>query len=162
MNIYLLPDPHLGHKRIVEGGHRPEGFEAKIMNVISKTVRADDILIVLGDVSFLQEKLWQETLRSVCKGKMWLTLGNHDTRSLTWYMERGWDFVGESIRLNYFSKDILFSHKPTDSDADINIHGHLHNMGHRLGYYHLIPEYHKLLEIESEIKLFNLKKICNN
>lgn len=161
MNIWLLPDGHLGHKMIVGKGYRKKGFEWEIIKEISRCVQKEDVLVLLGDVSITNtddERMWHKMIRMNCKGKLWLTLGNHDRRTITWYMREGYDFVADSIRITQFTKDILLSHKPTSSDADLNIHGHLHNTGHRSNY-EQIEGYHKLLEIESKIKLFKLEDV---
>jgi hypothetical protein len=58
-------------------------------------------------------------------------------------------------------KRILFTHKPQPvGDYDINVHGHLHNTGHRDEEYQAIKHDGQLLiEIESSFDIKNLDKL---
>lgn len=128
MNYWLVTDTHFGHLRIVtDFGFRPKGFEDLIIKNIQRDVKADDVLIHLGDISFDNDAFWHEQLKSINCAR-WLVLGNHDKRSAKWYLEHGWHFVAESFILNVFGCKILFSHVPkVDSGYGINIHGHFHD-----------------------------------
>ena len=67
------------------------------------------------------------------KCKKILVKGNHDSKSNSWYLEHGWDFVCEEFKDTLYGKNILFSHYPKvwDGVYDLNIHGHFHNSDHR-------------------------------
>jgi calcineurin-like phosphoesterase family protein len=130
MNYWGVADTHLGHNLLhtEEYGGRPIGFEETTLSKITKTVMPNDVLIHFGDVAFYKDEYWNLRLRESCKGKMWLVRGNHDKKSSSWYLEHGWDFVGDEILLNIFGKRVLMTHRPAiDGDYDLNIHGHLHN-----------------------------------
>ena len=68
-----------------------------------------------------------------------LVKGNHDHKSRQWYYEHGWDFVCKQFYDVFFGKRVLFSHEPKQNQIrpdgtkmyDYNIHGHLHEDGHR-------------------------------
>ena len=130
-NFWIITDTHFGHKGIVEAGHRPEKFELKILSGLMY-LEPEDIVIHLGDVAFSFPNIWTDRLRRHVPGKLWLTRGNHD-KSTGWYLERGFDFVGEAISLKWQGQKILFSHEPQAElgDHDVNIHGHIH-----LGVHH--------------------------
>jgi calcineurin-like phosphoesterase family protein len=157
MNPWIITDTHLGHASLVEDKFRPAGFEDKILRGLENCFRgrsdwtenlstADDTLIHLGDVCFGDDEKWNKLITG-WHGKKWLVRGNHDKKSDTYYLEHGWDWVGESMVLTAFGKKILFSHmpQPIQSTAvfpgkdgsmhmanvsyDLNIHGHFHTFG---------------------------------
>ena len=135
MKHWVISDTHLGHEACKKFCGRPDHFEDKILKACEQ-IAEDDVLIHLGDVSFHDDHYWQGLLRIAVKGKLWLVRGNHDSRSDTWYLNEGWDFVADQMTLKRFGKIIVFSHTPVaDNGYDFNIHGHFHNT-----YHHLEPE----------------------
>jgi calcineurin-like phosphoesterase family protein len=142
MNPWIIADTHLGHVGLTEDGFRPAGFSERIIKSLTNVLKPGDLLIHLGDVCFGDDEKWNRALTSL-PGKKWLLIGSsHDKKSMTWYIEHGWDWVGESMVLNVFGKRILFSHVPqvVESSAllvghysqvkyDLNIHGHFHTFG---------------------------------
>lgn len=167
-NYWLMSDPHLGHKRIIGFGSRKPGFEQKMLKSIKSVVRSDDVLICLGDVAFGEVDLWHRRLCGL-PGTKWLIRGNHDDKSMQWYMDRGWDFVAETAVVKFLGKKILFSHVPAikpvgDSfpshSPDINIHGHMHGMlfgnAHPSDPEH-VPGWHYEIHMEHTMAPVNLK-----
>jgi len=129
VNIWLTTDTHFGHENIISFCNRPKNFEQLILRRMKSTITKNDILIHLGDIAWRDEKLWNETLTSIPSKRKWLVRGNHDKRSISWYLERGWDFVGDQITLDIYGKKVVLSHIPVvDNGYDINIHGHFHNI----------------------------------
>jgi len=131
---WIISDTHFGHRNLEHKCNRPILFEKNILNGIKSMVKnskKNDVLIHLGDIAFKNELVWHDTLTELFKEtgiKRWLVLGNHDNKSNHWYLNNGWDFVGENITIKYKNKIILFSHKPIkDNGYDFNIHGHFHN-----------------------------------
>lgn len=126
MNYWLISDTHLGHTAMTERFYRPEGFEEGIYSAL-EVIEPGDVLIHLGDVAF-RPGLHEEFHRHVNKDvKRWLVRGNHDQASYKWYLEHGWDFVAENIRLNIYGEWILLTHIPVHpATTGINIHGHTH------------------------------------
>lgn len=62
-------------------------------------------------------------------GRKTLVRGNHDKHSNSWYMNNGFDFSCDAMLF----RNIWFTHKPADflpDGAELNIHGHLHNIWH--------------------------------
>lgn len=131
MRIWITTDTHLSHARMIEFG-RPEDYEEKIFKSFAP-IKEDDVLLHLGDVCIGQDDFNHKRLLDAIPGKKWLVRGNHDRKSNSWYMDRGWDFVGEKILFRHMGKNILFSHvpSPVTGDIDLNIHGHLHDNDHR-------------------------------
>jgi calcineurin-like phosphoesterase family protein len=94
-----------------------------------RNIAAQDTLIHLGDVIFYNYADLKDILDGI-PGRKVLTMGNHDKRNATWYMNHGFTFAADAIVMG----NIMFSHKPIKdfpSGVEYNVHGHLHNTGHR-------------------------------
>jgi len=131
MKIWIISDSHFGHKNIIKYCNRPENFAEIILINLLKYVREDDVLLHLGDVCFKDFDGFHNQYIKPLQCKKWLVKGNHDNASNSFYLKY-WDFVGDSISLAHHKKNILFTHIPREKhEYDINIHGHLHNSGHR-------------------------------
>lgn len=135
--IWLLPDTHFGHQKLIQDSLRPYGFNDRILNNARRNTKEGDILIHLGDVCIGSEASWNTMFCNMVHAvdaKCWLTTGNHDKKSVSWYMNQGWDFAGDAIRLNMFGYRIMLSHRPLKwvGQYDINIHGHMHGNDHRV------------------------------
>lgn len=163
MNHWIMTDNHLGHHRLHEEelGGRPVGFEETILKNIGAIVQPNEVYIDLGDVAIYQHETWHNRLRQACRGKMILVRGNHDSKSIGWYYDHGWDFVADEILIEAFGKRLLFTHRPAqDSDRfDFNIHGHFHHNRHH-------PEIatmhkHILVSIEHAYRPVSLRKLIN-
>lgn len=129
MNPYIITDTHLGHAKLSEDLLRPKGFSEKIIKHLEEVLNRDSLLIHLGDVSFTEDESWNIRLTEL-PGKKYLIPGNHDKRSMSWYLSKGWDAVCHTMSFNLFGKKILFSHMPVVADGyDINVHGHFHDFG---------------------------------
>jgi calcineurin-like phosphoesterase family protein len=132
--FWISADFHAGHARMLEDGFgaRPKGYEDRLFKNLQETVGVGDIFINLGDFCFYHEIEWHQRLQQATPAKKWLVLGNHDHKSVNWYLAHGWDFAGENLTLDMHGKKILFSHRPVRSgEWDLNIHGHWHNNDHR-------------------------------
>lgn len=164
MNCLITSDTHLGHCKLVTSGERPLNFERLILDNHKNAISEKDVLIHLGDVCLHKELHWHNIFLSKIKCKRWLIKGNHDKRSNTWYLDKGWDFVADSIVLKMFGKTILFTHKPEiklySDSFDINIHGHLHNDNHRDFDFPFLSNYHINVAMEdNNYAPFNLFKL---
>lgn len=125
--IWLTTDTHFGHANMVKLCHRPEDFEKKIIDNWYQVVKPDDIVIHLGDVTW-HVKDYLDDVVAKLPGKKILVRGNHDEKSLMYYMKHGFDLAVDSLSMKYRGLDILFTHEPKIfHEHDINIHGHLHN-----------------------------------
>ncbi len=132
MKIWLITDTHFGHEKMREYCNRPIRFEDKIFSELEK-IPDDDLLIHLGDICIGKDEYWHTVLAEL-PFKKWLIRGNHDSKSLSWYLGHGWDYVGDEIKLTFEGKKLLLSHTPLPigDDYDLMIHGHFHNTLHRL------------------------------
>lgn len=131
-NYWIISDTHFGHKKLVELANRPKNFEEKIIKNIIHCIKPNDICIHLGDICIGNDEYWNSYITSIIPCKKWLTIGNHDKKSINKYLDYGWKFVSESFSIELFGHNILFSHKPQlDNGYSINIHGHLHDDNHR-------------------------------
>lgn len=122
---YVITDTHFGHEDIKTLANRPDNYEDLIIKSWNNLVKADDIVICLGDMAWSLSDL--ELFKDL-KGKKILTLGNHDRFATTKYYQY-FDFVCNEFSMSYKGFDIIFSHAPKIfHDCDINIHGHLHGL----------------------------------
>ena len=129
---YLISDMHFGHSNIIKYENRPFSdaleMDAAIVHNWNSIVKADDLVYVLGDVSFYpKEKTLQIT--NQLNGRKLLILGNHDLgRSETFWIDAGFTFVSKyPICLDEF---YWLSHEPmflTEAMPYVNIHGHIHS-----------------------------------
>lgn len=143
--IYISSDTHFNHKRIASLCNRPENHEAILWAGINR-LTTKDCLIHLGDFCLGRElELHEQYIQYLPCHKI-LIRGNHDSKSLSWYREHGWDEAYDFLRYEYAGWNILFSHIPQRFDGTwtINIHGHLHNSGHRAAQFPYLGTYHKL------------------
>ena len=151
MKIHIISDTHFNHKNIAVYCDRPDDWQEQITNNLA-LLSDSDLLIHLGDVSLGNDTYWHEFI-TYGDHKSWLVLGNHDNKSMNWYIQHGWDFVARNFTMYYFGIRILFSHRPYPfppmktvtrelrrevafseemvdiprSNFDINIAGHIHN-----------------------------------
>lgn len=132
MKTFVISDTHFGHRTLSEKlGARPIGFEEKIMKSWHRMVQPEDTVIHLGDVVVGKEQTWNKFI-PLLPGKKILLQGNHDTRTLAWYMDHGFDFACVQFQWEIYGLKILFSHEPTyEGSFDLNVHGHLHSGRHR-------------------------------
>ena len=133
MKHWVVADTHFGHDMLVNRGYRPADFAERLLKNIDEMVGPDDVLLHLGDVNIYKNEFWHQRLRdAVPTGKLWLVRGNHDRQTDSWYIDHGWDWVGDSMTLRKFGRDINITHRPIDlstyADNYVNIHGHLHTM----------------------------------
>lgn len=139
-NIYVISDTHFGHENVRVLANRPfetlEEMDKKIRENWNRTVREQDIVIVLGDMVWTKgssEKM-KQYLQEL-NGRIILVVGNHDNKSTSWYLANGLDFVCDRFVWEFNGKKILFLHDPENvSEEERNkyqyvIHGHRHQNG---------------------------------
>lgn len=127
-NVFVVSDTHFNHTAIVNYcGRNPNHEELQTLEI--EKLHADKILLHLGDFCLGKDVYWHKWLQHLpCK--KWLVLGNHDKKSIHWYLSHGWDWVGRSFEIEYMGKMIIFSHRPIKLDGEniFNVHGHLHDL----------------------------------
>jgi calcineurin-like phosphoesterase family protein len=137
VKVYLITDTHFYHDKMVEYCGRPVDHTeiiGKELITVSNTLASYDVIFHLGDVCVGNDEEAHRRFIEPIKCKKWLIRGNHDSKSNNWYLQHGWDWVGEVFIDTYFGKKIVFSHTPykIPDDCDLNIHGHFHNQLPRL------------------------------
>lgn len=161
MNTWVTGDTHFGHELLVKLSGRPENFSALELKRLRKKVGLDDLLIHLGDFCIGDEHFWHKEWASIPGRNKILVLGNHDKRSLTWYLNKGWSAVVNTLSLTIFGESIIFSHRPINpavTEATINIHGHHHGNTH-----HDRPDwYAKGFHLEYAPELFSYAPLLLN
>jgi len=134
-NWWIISDTHFSHTRIMEFCGRPEDHEDRMRKGLLG-IPPRSVLVHLGDVGFPNvEEVHRDYIQPLSDVRTILVIGNHDRKSVSWYMNHGWDFVCHSFELEVFGLRILFSHKPRvelGSYIDVNIHGHFHNIDWRM------------------------------
>ncbi|NJN99523.1 MAG: hypothetical protein HC875_38205 [Anaerolineales bacterium] len=149
MKVYIASDSHFNHADIISYCGRPKNHEELIFKGFLK-IKPEDCLVHLGDVCLGKEaEVHLKYIQSLPCRKILVT-GNHDSKTWSWYMEHGWQFVCDSFRLKYCGKIIMFSHTPQPWDGiwEINVHGHLHNLGHRDKEFKELKRWHRLYSPE--------------
>ena len=153
VKIFVISDTHFSHiEKMFEYCNRPKDYEEKILKAM-KEIPENDVLLHLGDICIGNDLENHDKYIKPLKCKKWLVLGNHDNNSRSWYLRNGWDFVCYEFTDTYYSKKILFSHKPSQriEDVDLNIHGHLHNSDFRRyepQMKGILTDKHKLVALE--------------
>ena len=129
--IWLIADFHFGHHKIIEYCNRPFKNTTEMNNTLiknfNKTVGKNDVVYILGDLSFLNTVSTTEIIKNL-NGFKFLIKGNHDHKTNAAYRKMGFiEVYDKPIILN--NKWIL-SHEPILCSTQClkNIHGHTHNM----------------------------------
>lgn len=132
MRIFVIADTHFGHQALHEDYlARPVNFGEMIIRNWKSIIKDEDLVIHLGDVVVGKSNEWDKTIPNL-PGRKILILGNHDGKSLSWYLANRFDFCCTSFIWKLYGFDIAFSHEPlSEGDFDLNIHGHLHLNRHR-------------------------------
>lgn len=137
MKTYIISDTHLNHYKIKTYCDRPENFTELIDRNIKQTIKPEDLLIHLGDVGIGKPDGYVSIIRQ-WPGRKILVRGNHDGKSVTWWMANGFDFACDAM----IYRGVWLTHKPwtgaLPEGTFVNIHGHLHNVWD--GFYPDDPE----------------------
>jgi len=169
---WIITDTHFNHQKIHDFCDRPVGFEETILKNMENCIGENDVLIHLGDVAWKDDGYWHNRIMEIPCFRRWLVKGNHDRKTQSWYLNRGWDFVGKTLSLDIHNRRIIFSHIPLidfridSSNFDYNIHGHFHNLAHRVAANepHIAKHLHSkhiLIKLEHLYKPQKLETIIN-
>jgi len=127
---YLISDTHLKHAKVATYCKRPENFTELLNRNIKQVMRPEDILIHLGDVGIDKAEGTEGFMKHVREwpGRKILVRGNHDNKSVMYYMEHGFDFACDAMVF----RGAWLTHKPwlgeLPEGTHVNVHGHLHNV----------------------------------
>jgi len=150
-NIWLTTDTHFNHAKLIEYG-RPANYEDKIRKHLLTNITPTDILIHLGDVCLGNNVEHHNWFKENLKCKTILIQGNHDSKSMSWYLDNGWDIAVRRLDIKYVGQQIAFTHRPIAWDGyfTMNIHGHFHDTDNRRQLEHKdeLNRYNRLLALE--------------
>ncbi len=131
-DVWVWSDIHFGHANIIKYCDRPfksaEEMTVKLIENHNNTVKPGDLVIWVGDVSFVNDELTNEILDTLYGDRI-LIVGNHDLDRKGRIKKM--DF--NEIHLVYFIDDevapLIFTHYTMENVPKpwINIHGHVHN-----------------------------------
>jgi len=128
--IWLTSDFHFGHNNCINYCSRPFSNTSEMNNTIirsyNKLVDNNDIVYILGDISFLNTKSTIEIIKSL-KGFKFLIKGNHDHKSNTAYRKMGFMEVYDKPII--IKDKYILSHEPIDYNIGnlVNVYGHMHD-----------------------------------
>ena len=148
MKYFIISDTHFNHvEKMCKWCGRPKDYEKKLWKALDD-LPDDCTLIHLGDVCIGNDERVHNRMGTLRYKKI-LVKGNHDKKSNTWYLNKGWDFVCEQFSDTIYGKRVLFSHKPAKFDGkyEINVHGHFHNTTHRSQEPELVEIYNELQKL---------------
>ncbi len=153
MNYWLISDTHFSHRKLDEWGGREGEWEAAIWKGL-RAIPAGDRLIHLGDLCIGDDKeIMEKFVDATLNLGTVLVRGNHDKKSINWYIENGFDFVCDGLELIYMGHYLHLTHRPARPQGNTtwNIHGHTHGNMHRSEEYNdfYSKEYH--IDISPEI-----------
>jgi calcineurin-like phosphoesterase family protein len=129
--VFFTADQHFGHEQIMKYENRPFFGEAIMDETMienwNAVVNPDDLVFVLGDVSFYDKEKTTEIIKRL-NGSKNLIKGNHDSENNQWYRDCGFDEVSEFpvIYKDWF----VLSHEPphyyNETMPFFYIFGHVH------------------------------------
>lgn len=152
--LYFIADTHFGDQKIIPYCHRPfsslEDMTEKIISKWNNKVKENDIVFMLGDLSFYDLEHTRDIVNRL-NGTKFLIKGNHDGFSVDEYKDCGFLDVFEDTRdFNIDDEQIptlILSHKPEDTKY-FNIHGHIHDEPLEKQYPNLNKENHFCVSVE--------------
>lgn len=134
-DMYAIGCTHFGHKAIINMCQRPfssiEEHDEVLMENWNKTIRKNDQVVFLGDLSHKKSKLSVEgldALRRRLNGRITWVKGNHDPE--------GWG--PERYKFRIHKQLFVFDHFPLESweemhGGSIHIHAHTHTKTFQTG-----------------------------
>lgn len=125
---------------------RPPNYEQQIRKNWNERINPMDVVFHLGDVICGREGELSGILENL-NGTKILVRGNHDEgRSVSWFLDHGFSAVTDGIVIN----GAYLTHEPAAAlplGCIMNIHGHLHDDGHRMADYKMQP-FNVLMSLE--------------
>lgn len=155
MKIYIVSDTHLNHKIALEKGWVTEKKINSFFKQRLQIISPSNILIHLGDVSLGDDLIAHKSITNENMNCI-LVRGNHDNKSLQWYLDAGWNFVCDRFSLHMYGYEIIFSHVPKRHGAinQINICGHMHFDRLHVTNKICLPPL-EIFELETLVKMYN-------
>ena len=96
INTFFTADTHFGHARVIDYCNRPyknvEEIDEDLIKRWNETVAKHDVIYHLGDFAFHSKDKTAEIIARL-NGHMILLKGNHDKRTVTFYLNAGFQEV---------------------------------------------------------------------
>lgn len=138
LDSWIISDTHFGHGGIIRYAKRPANHNELMFANWEQAVGPTELLLHLGDIAMTRGA--DEPRLRALPGDKWMIPGNHDKLTVTQTLQRFGvkafkpPFSGTERRLivNVGGQRVAFSHRPlakTDTDWDVNVHGHIHING---------------------------------
>lgn len=139
--IYFTSDYHFGHKNITK--YRPqfssvEEMEEVIIKNHNKIVKPNDVIYILGDLTFYNKEKTIEIIKKLSGRKIWI-VGNHDSKKVYKKPEVAELFEGiyDFLQIKYKNQKFILCHYPFESWKDqghgaIHLYGHVHEQVDKL------------------------------
>ena len=134
--IYIISDTHFGHGNIIKSCGRPfentEEMDRILIENWNNTVKPNDEVYHLGDVSFGRPEIAQEILYQL-NGRIYLIKGNHEKTVLrTEKCRKRFEWVKDYYELKHQDKLFVMFHYPILSwnkghYGSYHLYGHTHN-----------------------------------
>ncbi len=134
--IYVTSDLHFGHKNIIRFENRPfesvEEMDDALINNWNKVVSNEDLVYILGDLSFYRPANTMDILREL-NGKKILIIGNHDLfLDFSEFDKSLFEEIIPYKEIKYKKKRIIMSHYPIavwngKHYGTIHLFGHIHS-----------------------------------
>lgn len=124
-NVYVISDPHFGHKNMAlhRGFSSVEEHDQYIVKTWNSIINKKDTLIILGDITMEKANY---TILDEVKGFKKIVLGNHDQSQHILELLKHVNSVCSCMKY----KGCLLSHIPIHPNELLryrrNIHGHVH------------------------------------
>lgn len=158
--IWFTSDLHFGHKRIIEfcPNTRPyssiEEMNGDIISKWNSKVADNDIVFILGDVSFARENVTTQCL-SQLRGRLYLVTGNHDKGLPPHRFEHVYNNYAE-VKIDGI--DVIMCHYPIYEWNKMH-YGSYHLFGHVHGK--PIPFSGRLMDVGWDVKggLFSWEQV---
>ncbi|PZT52200.1 metallophosphoesterase [Paenibacillus silvae] len=133
MSVYYTSDHHFSHNNIIQHENRPfcsiEEMNEKLISQWNNTVSSNDKVYYLGDFVFGGITKWESIIPRL-KGKIHLTVGNHDNANAVKKMIHHFEEVENMIVRKIDKQHLFLFHYPIEIGLTPNaysIHGHIHS-----------------------------------
>lgn len=133
LSVYYASDHHFSHKNIIRHESRPfdsiEEMDECLIEQWNNTVSNNDTVYHLGDFVFGGITKWESIIPRL-KGKIHLTIGNHDNDKAVKKMAHHFEEVENMIVRKIDKQHLFLFHYPIEIGLTPNaysIHGHIHS-----------------------------------
>lgn len=157
--IYYISDLHFGHKNIIRFDNRPfttvEDMDRAIINNWNNRVTNNDIVYILGDISWYNDEKTYELI-SQLNGHKRLIKGNHD--NVRGKVKNCFELIKDYDEIKDSGKDVVLCHYPITffnkhHYGAVMLYGHVHN-SHEWNFVENIK--YQLQELDIKREMYNV------